>query len=51
VQDIYAVSPEKIQEMAKKYIRLDDMFVMIVGDGEKVQPQIKDDNPLNLLPK
>lgn len=49
VRDIYAVTPEVIQEMTKKYIRLEDMFVMIVGDGEKVQPQIKDNNPLSLV--
>ncbi len=49
VKSIYAVTPEQVQQLAKDYIKLEDMHVVIVGDGKKVQPQIKFDNPLSLL--
>ncbi len=49
VKNIYAVTPEQVQEMARKYIRPEDMFLVIVGDPEKVRPQIRFDDPLSLI--
>jgi predicted Zn-dependent peptidase len=41
VKNIYALTPEKIQEMAQKYIREEDMTLVVVGDKKKVDPQVK----------
>ncbi len=41
VSKIYAVTPEKVQEMMDKYIDVDKMKLVIVGDLEKVKPQIE----------
>ncbi len=41
VQNIYAVSPEKIQEMTQKYLKTDDMTLVIVGDKNKIEQQIE----------
>jgi predicted Zn-dependent peptidase len=41
VKNIYAITPEKIQEMAQKYIREEDMTLVVVGDKKKVDPQVK----------
>jgi predicted Zn-dependent peptidase len=49
VKGIYAVTPEKVQELAQKYFKLEDMYIVIVGDGEKVRPQIRFDDPLSLV--
>ncbi|MFY0687471.1 MAG: insulinase family protein [Cyclobacteriaceae bacterium] len=40
VKNIYAVTPEKVSEMVKQYIRPEDMTVVIVGDKAKIQEQI-----------
>lgn len=41
VQSIHAVTPEKIQEVADKYLDPDKMFLMVVGDEKIVAPQIE----------
>ncbi len=40
VKNIHALSPEDIQNMAKKYIKLEDITLVIVGDKEQIQNQI-----------
>ncbi len=40
VKNIYAVTPEKVQQMMQEYISVDDLRLVIVGDLEKVKPQI-----------
>ncbi|GAA0192372.1 hypothetical protein GCM10009122_55210 [Fulvivirga kasyanovii] len=42
VKNIYAVTPEKVQEMAQKYIKPEDMTLVIVGDKKVIDQQIKD---------
>ncbi len=42
VKNIYAVTPEQVSEMTKKYIRPDDMTMVIVGDKAKIEQQIKE---------
>ena len=42
VKNIYAVTPEKVKEMMETYINVDDLRLVIVGDLEKVKPQIKE---------
>ncbi len=42
VQNIYAVTPEQVSEMVKKYIRPEDMTIVLVGDTKKIDQQIKD---------
>ncbi|QHT67250.1 insulinase family protein [Rhodocytophaga rosea] len=41
VKNIYAITPEKVQEIAQKYIREEDMTLVVVGDRKKVDSQIK----------
>lgn len=41
VQNIHAVTPQQIQEAAKKHIRTTDMTIVIVGDKKVIEPQIK----------
>lgn len=41
VQRIHAVTPDKIQEVADKYLDPDKMFLMVVGDEKVVAPQIE----------
>jgi predicted Zn-dependent peptidase len=41
VKNIYAITPQKIQEMAQKYIREEDMTLVVVGDKKKVDEQVK----------
>lgn len=40
VANMHAVTPEKIQEMTKKYIRPENMTLIVVGDREKIESQI-----------
>ncbi|MEO9870571.1 M16 family metallopeptidase [Ekhidna sp.] len=42
VKNIYAVTPEQVSELVSKYIRPEDMKVVIVGDKKKIEEQIKD---------
>jgi zinc protease len=41
VKNIYAVTPEKVSETAKKYIQYDKMTKVMIGDKEAVQQQIE----------
>jgi predicted Zn-dependent peptidase len=40
VKNVYAVTPEEIQRVAKKYIQKDKMTIVIVGDESKVREQV-----------
>lgn len=40
IDRLYAVTPEQVQEATKRYLKNDAMSVVIVGDLEKVQPQL-----------
>ena len=42
VKAMYALTPEKIQEMAQKYIRPEDMTLVIVGDKNAIEQQIEE---------
>ena len=42
VKNINAVTPEEIQEMAQKYIQPEKMTLIVVGDKEKINDQIKE---------
>jgi zinc protease len=39
---VYAVTPQDVQQITSKYIRADDMTLVVVGDKKKVEEQIKD---------
>jgi len=41
VKNVFAVSPEKVQEMAQKYLKDEEMTLVIVGDKKKVPGQVK----------
>lgn len=41
VKNIYSVTPEKVSEMAKKYIQYDKMAKVMVGDKEQIQKQVE----------
>ena len=49
VKNIYSVTPENIQEMAKKYLRDDEMTLVIVGDEKKVKSQLSEYGDLKLI--
>ncbi|MBT8186592.1 MAG: insulinase family protein [Croceitalea sp.] len=42
VQNMHAVTPEKVQEMTKKYIKPENMTLIVVGDKAKIQNQIQE---------
>jgi zinc protease len=42
VKNVYAVTPLDVQQITSKYIRADDMTLVVVGDKKKVEEQIKD---------
>src|SRR5690606_33908943 len=42
VENIMSITPEQVSEMTKKYIRPEDMTVIIVGDKEKVKMQVEE---------
>ena len=41
VKTIYAVTPEKVQELTKTYLRSKDMLIVIAGDKKKILKQIE----------
>jgi predicted Zn-dependent peptidase len=42
VKNIYQVTPEKIQQMAKDYYKYEDMTLVLVGDKKQLDKQIKE---------
>lgn len=42
VQNILAVTPEQVQEMTKKYIKPENMTLIVVGDKEKIEKQVNE---------
>jgi zinc protease len=40
VKDLYAVTPEQVQEIVKKYLRMDDMIIVIAGDKKQIEKQV-----------
>ncbi len=42
VKNMHAVTPEKVQEMTQKYIRPENMTLIVVGDKNKIQDQIQE---------
>ncbi|RDC65431.1 M16 family metallopeptidase [Adhaeribacter pallidiroseus] len=41
VQAIHAVTPQEVKDLTKKYIRPEDMTMVVVGDKKVITPQIK----------
>jgi len=39
--NVYAVTPEKVQEIARAFLRDDEMTIVVVGDRNKIDKQIK----------
>jgi zinc protease len=42
VKNMHSITPEKVQEMTKKYIKPENMTLIIVGDKEKIQDQVQE---------
>ncbi|WP_343486502.1 pitrilysin family protein [Allomuricauda sp. d1] len=42
VQNMFEVTPEKVSEMTKKYIRPENMTLIVVGDKQKIENQIQE---------
>jgi predicted Zn-dependent peptidase len=40
VSDVYAITPEQVSEMAREYLRKEDMTLVVVGDRSKVSEQV-----------
>ena len=41
VKNIYKITPEKVQELAKQYFQYEDMTLVLVGDKKQLESQIK----------
>jgi predicted Zn-dependent peptidase len=41
VKNIYAITPEKVQQMAKDYFKYEDMTLVLVGDKKQLDKQMK----------
>ncbi len=41
VKDIHAITPKEVQDAAKKYVRPDEMTIVVVGDKKVIDPQLK----------
>jgi predicted Zn-dependent peptidase len=41
VENVYKVTPQDVQEMAQKYLKDEEMAIVIVGDRKKVPGQVK----------
>jgi len=41
VKNIYAVTPQQVQEMTQKYIKPEDMTIVMVGDKKTIDQQMK----------
>jgi predicted Zn-dependent peptidase len=41
VQEIHAVTPQQVKEAAKKYVRPEDMTMVVIGDKKAIDPQLK----------
>ncbi|QKX06689.1 insulinase family protein [Aquimarina sp. TRL1] len=42
VENIHAVTPKQVQEMMKKYIKPEQMTLVIVGDKQKIEKQVEE---------
>lgn len=42
VENMFKVTPEKVSEMTKKYIRPENMTLIVVGDKQKIENQIQE---------
>ena len=42
VKNMHAITPEKVQEMTRKYIRPENMTLIVVGDKTKIEDQIQE---------
>ncbi|ASV28798.1 M16 family metallopeptidase [Maribacter cobaltidurans] len=40
VKNMHAITPEKVQEMTQKYIKPENMTLIVVGDKAKIQDQV-----------
>jgi zinc protease len=47
VKRIYAVTPQQVQEMAKKYIQGDKATIVVVGDRRVIEEQVKPFGPVH----
>ena len=41
VKRVYAITPQQVQEMAKKYIQDDKATIVVVGDKKVIEEQVK----------
>lgn len=46
VSRVNAMTPEKVKELTAKYIRENEMIIVVVGDAKKVIPQLKPYGPI-----
>ncbi len=47
--EVQKVSAEMVQEMARRYILPDKMRVVVVGDAEKIQPELEQFGPVKIF--
>ena len=49
VQKVNSVSPEQISALAKKYLSLENMTLVVVGDAASVKPQLAANKQISSL--
>ena len=42
VENMHAVTPDKVREMTKKYIKPENMTLIVVGDKAKIESQLQE---------
>jgi predicted Zn-dependent peptidase len=40
VSEVHSITPEQVSEMAREYLRKEDMTLVVVGDRSKVSEQV-----------
>ncbi|EMR01770.1 M16 family metallopeptidase [Cesiribacter andamanensis] len=48
VQNVYAITPEKVKEMTAKYLDTQKMTLVVVGDKKEIEKQMKGDQSLKV---
>ena len=41
MSNVYAITPEKVSEIAETYLREDDMTLAIIGDRSQISEQVE----------
>jgi len=46
VREVYAVTPDRVSELARTYLQDDRMTIVVVGDRTRIEPQLQEFGPI-----